>query len=106
LKQIHQQIQRELLSVTGNQENKSLTKLYIVFLNWKDKLNIYHRYAANLPSALHVVGAVYRGKKEVAREVEVCDSLRIDNITSEKCLMSQKKLFKSLHKLVCGIDLN
>ncbi|EFX88333.1 hypothetical protein DAPPUDRAFT_221220 [Daphnia pulex] len=70
LNQIHQQIQRELLSVTGNQENKSLTKLYIVFLNWKDKLNIYHRYAANLPSALHVVGAVYRGKKEVAREVE------------------------------------
>ena len=55
----------------GKQENKSLTKLYIVFLNWKDKLHIYHRYAANLQAALHVVGAVYRAKKEVAKEVEV-----------------------------------
>lgn len=71
LNQIHQQIHRELLSVISSEVKQPLTKLYIVFLNWKDKLHIYHRYAANLPVALHVVGKVYRTKKNLAKEVEL-----------------------------------
>ncbi|KAI9563232.1 hypothetical protein GHT06_010690 [Daphnia sinensis] len=85
LNQIHQQIHRELLSVISSEVNQPLTKLHIVFLNWKDKLHIYQRYAANLPLALHVVGTVYRAKKNLAKEVELAqgnlrDQFKLTNV--------------------------
>lgn len=62
--QIHQQMEHELKTAAG--PDKKDTKMYIVFLNWKEKLNIYQKYGANLPIALDLV----------AKEVEViCGSL-------------------------------
>lgn len=51
--QIHQQMEHELKTAAG--PDKKDTKVYIVFLNWKEKLNIYQKYGANLPAALDLV---------------------------------------------------
>ncbi|XP_059352939.1 proto-oncogene vav-like isoform X2 [Daphnia carinata] len=107
LNQIHQQIHRELLSVISSKVKQPLTKLYIVFLNWKDKLHIYQRYAANLPLALHVVGRVYRAKKNLAKEVELAqgnlrDHFKLTNLLLQPIqhLSQYVVLFGELNKYI------